>query len=203
MKSTVATIARALDALWLVAMGLFLGLTGGMVLSVILTFRGAREIDASPGVEPFNDPRFAAYANDAVAGYIGQDLFMVGGVVALGLLGLAVLSRLLHGLLLKVGKRQRTTGSPGLSTVRGALLCLCLGLILLAGQVMVQINADWPGLYDLGADQPTRKVRRAMFERAHQNSERLVGTAWVCGLLALAITPWCQRVADAPKEATQ
>jgi len=188
-------LAKALEAIWALSMGLFLGLTGGLVLAVILTFRGAREIDATPGVEPFSDPRFAAYHNDAVAGYIGQDLFMVGGTVALVLLGIGVLSRIVHTLVGRFG-RLELLGSNLFSAIRGSALVGAVMFMSMGAYITLLMNEMWPDLYDTENVTKAEFATRRTFEQLHQLSERWVGIAWLCGFVALAISPWCRRIAD-------
>jgi hypothetical protein len=195
-------LAKALDAIWYLSMGLFLGLTGGLVLSVILTFRGARELDASPGVEPYRDPKFAEYHNDVVAGYIGQDLFMVGGTVALVLLGIAALSRLGHFLVL-VKRPGQIAGSSGFSLLRGIALFACITLMLGTASITRSMNAAWPDLYDTAADQNHLRELRKSFAASHQISESISRYAWLCGFAALAISPWCRRIADLPDKESE
>lgn len=178
-------------------MGLFLGLTGGMVLSVIITFRGARAIDASPGVEPFSDPQFAEYHNDAVAGYIGQDLFMVGGTVALVLLGVAVATLITNWALRKLNK-QMATGARLASVARSLLLVFCLLCMIIAASITVDMNNEWPALYDQHASDKQLVHRRDTFDYAHKRSEKFASYAWLSGFLALTLSPWCRRIADAP-----
>lgn len=190
-------LAKLLDAIWYLSMGLFLGLTGGMVLSVILTFRGAREIDAAPGVEPFNDPMFAEYHNEAVAGYIGQDLFMVGGTVALVLLGIAFMTRIIHLLILR---KAICTGSNKFQWIQIVALVICLLMMSISASNTVYMNKFWPMLYDTDATINVLKDRRIIFENLHVRSERFTRNAWLLGLLALSISPWCRRVADEPSE---
>ncbi|MBX2851739.1 MAG: hypothetical protein KTR15_08345 [Phycisphaeraceae bacterium] len=197
MTRNTTHIAKATEALWTVAMGLFLGLTGAMVLSVILTFRGARAIDASPGTAPFNDPQFAKHSNDAVAGYIGQDLFVVGGTVALILLGVALLARI-GGALIKLVCHYRLEGSGKVSGLRFVAFVFCLLCMLYGAKLTRQMNAAWPGMYDTAATPVQLDQRRDAFEAMHQQSEKIVGAAWLAGLLALTISPWCRRPADVP-----
>lgn len=188
-------LAKLLDAIWYLSMGLFLGLTGGLVLSVIVTFRGARKIDATPRVEPYSDPMFAQYHNDAVAGYIGQDLFMVGGTIAIYLLVAAAVSRLIPFFL-----RQETSrvGSKACKWVQGLALVACLVLITSAAANVVYMNKYWPTLYDPEKTSEALSEHREVFENLHAGSERLTSSAWLCGFIALAISPWCRRIADSP-----
>lgn len=190
-------LAKLLDAIWYLSMGLFLGLTGGLVLSVILTFRGVREIDASPGVEPFSDPMFAEYHNDAVAGYIGQELFMVGGTVALVLIGIAVLSRLFHGAVCRHGE-LKLRGSRLGSAIRFGAMVGAVIFMAMGAYITLLMNDLWPELYDLENVEKAKLATRPAFEQLHQLSERWVGIAWFLGFLALSISPWCRRIADTP-----
>lgn len=193
-------LAKLLEAIWYVCMGLYLGLTGGLVLSVILTFRGAREIDASPGVKPFSDPKFAEYHNDAVAGYIGQDLFMVGGKVALVLLGIAVLARVSHCIVSRLG-RLTLLGSKLCSGFRDTALIGAVIFMAMGAYITMMMNDMWPELYDVNDVTMAETYTRPIFEQLHQLSERWVGIAWLCSLLALSLSPWCRRVADTPSKA--
>ena len=188
-------LAKLLDAVWYVSMGLFLGLTGGLVLSVILTFRGAREIDATPGVEPYNDPKFVEYHNDAVAGYIGQDLFGNGIAIGLVLLALAAVSRLATWI---IARKQPSlcSGSQIAGTVQLVLVLTCLMVMTSGMSITNSMNRLWPKLYDTQAQGSELEERRAYFDNAHQWSSRVVGSAWFCGFVALTLTPWCRRVAD-------
>jgi hypothetical protein len=197
MKPTVSHLARLFEMLWYLSMGLFLGLAGGLVLAVILTFRRTREMQASPGIEPYSDPMFADHHHDAVAGAIGQDLFMIGGTVALVLLGLAVIARLLHGVTMMI-QHQGVAGSKPLSGLRWLALMTCVVLMLTAASITRGMNTAWPGLYDTSASEKTLTDRRDAFDNAHQRSERVTTAAWLCGLLALSVSPWCRRPADAP-----
>lgn len=178
-------------------MGLFLGLTGGLVLSVILTFRGARAIDATPGAEPFSDPMFAEYHNDAVAGYIGQDLFMVGGSVALVLLGIAFMTRIIHFLTLR---KVKCAGKNYYQWIQLVAIVCCVLIMSSSASNTVYMNKFWPMLYDTQATIEALNDRRSIFENLHAGSERMTTTAWLCGLVALVISPWCRRVADEPSE---
>ncbi|MFN3166883.1 MAG: hypothetical protein ACE37H_07450 [Phycisphaeraceae bacterium] len=195
MKPSVAHLARLFEMLWYLFMGLFLGLAGGLVLAVILTFRRTREMQASPGVEPYSDPMFAEHHHDAVAGAIGQDLFMVGGTAAAVLLGLAVVARLANGAAMMV-QHQGVAGSKSISALRWLALMACVVLMLTVASITLNINTSWPGLYDTSASEPTLADRREAFDNAHNRSERVATAAWLCGLLAFAVSPWCLRPAD-------
>lgn len=191
-------LAKLFDAIWYLSMGLFLGLTAGIVLSVIMTFKGARAIDAEPGTAPFNDPRFAEYHNEAVAGYIGQDLFAVGLKFAGICLLTAIAIRIAFSTTRLLG-RTLDTGSTSASKFRNLALFICLFAFSFSQDTAMTMNADWPGLYDLAASQEELTQRREAFEQSHQESERITTIAWFCGLIALGISPWCQRVADTKK----
>ena len=179
---------RLTQSVWGLAMGGFLGLSGGLVLAVILTFAGARQLDAAPGVGPYNQARFAGHANDAVAGWIGQRLFTVGGGVALALLGLAVLALTIQTVL---HRRGRTTGGRAAGRTRWAAVAGMVLLMGLATRVTLQMQAAWPGLYDTAATPTQLAERRASFDRLHNRSEQVVTIAWLCGLTALGVSPWC------------
>lgn len=178
-------------------MGLFLGVTAATVLAVVETFDSSRKINATSADPPYSDPRFAETANELVAGFIGQNLFLVGGTVAMVLLGIASLSRVAHPLL--PGYRNALkSGSRKVSLIRVIALCLCVSLMLIGAVNMKQMRASWPDLYDTAASQAELDQRRADFEQAHKTSERVVGTAWFLGLLSLGLSPWCRRIADTP-----
>ncbi len=195
MKSTVAFTARLFDALWTLFMGLFLGLTLGLVLAVILTFRGAKAVSATPGTFPFSDPRFTAHHSDAVAGYIGQNLFMVGGSVALVFLGLSLVARIGNGLFMMM-KHRSTTGSNKMSQLRWVALLFCTLCMVKAASLTRDMNAAWPGLYDIKATDAQIQSRRDAFENMHKLSEKIVMAAWLGGLGALLVSPWCRHLAD-------
>jgi len=192
-------LCKLLDAIWTISMGLFLGLTAGLVLAVILTFRGTRLIDASPGVEPYDNPVFAGHHNDAVAGYIGQSLFMVGGSVALVLLGIALIARIATWCLAKF-TQQQVTGVHVLSIARSLLLGFCVVCMIITASVAIDMNDQWPGLYDTAASDKQLIQRRDIFDHAHQYSEKMASYAWFSGLIAFAVSPWCRRLADEPTE---
>lgn len=184
-------LAKALDAIWYLSMGLFLGLTGGLVLSVIMTFRGARAIDASPGVEPFSDPMFAEYHNDAVAGYIGQDLFMVGGRVALILFAVAFIARM--ALYLMDGLFRGPKKKRAMESVQGTCLGIALVYLALTAMTTREMNRDWAGLYEQSASQEDLQIRRINFNAAHQRSESRMTLAWSFSFIALVVSPWSRR----------
>ena len=190
-------LTKLLDAIWYLSMGLFLGLTGGLVLSVILTFRGAREIDATPGAEPFSDPRFAEYHNDAVAGSIGQDLFMVGGVAALLLLGIALTIHVIRIARL-YGTTPRPRRYPTIQQIQGAALLFCILFTVIAARDTVRMNDSWPRLYDIASSQEELIQRRNEFDGLHEKSESEMRIAWFCGLLSLLLTPWCKQMPNTP-----
>lgn len=197
MTRTTTHLSKAADTLWTVCMGLFLGLTAGMVVGVILTFKGARKMQAVPEAAPYSDPRFAAHHSDAVAGAIGQDLFVVGGTIALVLLGLALLARLAGGFVL-LTRINSAEGSKKASVLRWVALIFCILCMIKGASITTDMNAAWPGLYDLSATDAQLDQRRIDFDNMHQLSEKVVGAAWLGALLALAITPWCRRPADVP-----
>lgn len=186
-------LVKLLRSIWTLAMGGFLGLTGGLVVAVILAFKGARELAATPGVAPYTDPRFAAHGSDAVAGFIGQQLFAVGGVAALVLLGVAVLA--LNGL--GVCKRlwPPTSGSKKADGLRLFAVVGAVVFMLSGAAVTLKINDRWPGLYDTSATETEIADRRAAFDQLHKRSERVVTIAWLCGALALGVSPWCREPA--------
>lgn len=185
-------LSKALNALWSLTMGGFLGLAGGLVLAVILAFKSAREMQARPGVAPYSDPMFSAYGSDAVAGHLGQKLFAVGGIAALTLLGLAVLTLVLRGLLLR---KRATTGSRRVGWWRVVALSGAVCWMGAGATVTLQINERWPGLYDTSASRDELETRRAAFDQLHSRSERFVTIAWLCGALALGLSPWCPQPA--------
>jgi len=189
---------RLLDALWTLAMGLFLGLAGGLVFAVILAFRGSRHMQASPGLSPYADSRFANYHADAVAGYIGQKLFMVGGSAALILLTLAVLARLINFGLTAVSRE--VTGSFRLSIFQLFLLAVCVLSFVSTAVRTVDMNASWPGLYDTQASDTQLAERRSDFELQHKQSEHYMRVAWLAGFVALAVSPWCEQRRSTPRQ---
>jgi hypothetical protein len=197
MTRTTTHLSKVFDMLWTVCMGLFLGLTAGMVVAVILTFKGARKMQAVPDALPYSDPRFAAHHSEAVAGAIGQDLFVIGGTIALVLLGLAMLARLAGGFVLWT-RIDSSEGSKKASALRWLALVFCILCMIKGASLTADMNAAWPGLYELSATDAQLDQRRVDFDDMHQLSERIVGAAWLGALLALAITPWCQRPADVP-----
>lgn len=192
-------LAKLLDAIWTLSMGLFLGLTGGMVLAVIITFRGAREIDATPGAEPYSDPMFAQYHNDAVAGYIGQYLFGVVGFIAIVMLFIAMICIFGKNVAIRFTKTG-SAGSVALNVARGLLVVLCFILMFYSGSISESMAKDWPGLYDEQAKVTELNARRDAFDQLHKRSEQITSTAWLAGFLALVISPWCLRIADEPSE---
>lgn len=188
--------AKLLEMLWYTSMGLFLGLNAGTILAVVETFDSSRKIDATPGLMPYADARFAETHNEVVAGFIAQNMFKNGGAVALVLLAIALLCRIAYPALAHLS-RSATTGSLNLSRMRLVLFVVVVGLIGVGANQMQFMNRTWPHLYD----KETREVldaRREAFDTAHQKSERAVGGAWFAGAFALVISPWCRRIADAP-----
>jgi len=188
-------LAKLLDTIWYASMGLFLGLHAGTILAVVETFDSSRKIDASPGLAPYADPRFAETHNEIVAGFIAQNMFKNGGVVLLVLLGIALLSRLLGGFVL-LTRADAAAGSKKASTVRWVVLIFCVLCMAKGTSLMVQMNGLWPKLYDTSASEATLVMRRDAFDAMHKTSERIVGTAWFAGALTLVISPWCRRLAD-------
>ncbi|MFI4860678.1 MAG: hypothetical protein ACIAXF_08365 [Phycisphaerales bacterium JB063] len=187
-------LIKACQALWTLALGGFLGLTGGLIVAIIVIFRGAEQIAASPGVEPYRDPMFSAFQHQAVAGYTGQLLFKVGGIAALVLLALAVVSHITLGLMKRIW--PPTSNRSRVDTLRTLALIMAVVFMLSGTAVTLKINASWPGLYDTSADSDTLTQRRADFDQLHQWSERVVTIAWLCGALALCVSPWCKEPAS-------
>ncbi len=188
-------LARLLEMLWYASMGLFLGLNAGTILGVVEAFDSSRKVDASPGLAPYNDPRFAETANEVVAGFMAQNMFKNAGAVALVLLGVAVLARVAYPLLPGYCQAKKT-GSRKIGAVRAIAMILCANLMIFGAIHMNRMNAEWPLLYETDAPQATLDQRRAKFDADHKTSERMVGTAWFAGALALVVTPWCRRLAD-------
>jgi hypothetical protein len=188
-------LIRLLNLLWTTSMGLFLGLTAGTILAVVETFDSSRKINASPGTEPYADPRFSETANEVVAGFIAQNLFLVGGSVALVLLGIALLTRIISPILVAMNSRNRV-GSINLSRLRLLGVIICAGLMLAGARNMMQMREAWPGLYEAEVAQVELDDRRAAFDLSHKMSERVVGGAWFVGLASLLISPWCIRLSD-------
>lgn len=192
-------LAKLFEMLWYASMGLFLGLHAGTILAVVETFDSSRKIDATPGLVPYADPQFAQTHNEIVAGFIAQNMFKNGGVVALVLLGVAVLARVAYTLISGYCN-ARKTGSRTIGSIRACSLILCAGLMVYGAGHMMQMNRDWPGLYETDADPATLEQRRAEFDKAHKTSERVVGAAWFLGALALVSSPWCRRLRDPSPE---
>ena len=188
-------LAKALDAIWYLSMGLFLGLHAGTILAVVEAFDSSRKIDAVPGLMPYADDSFAQTHNEIVAGFIAQNVFKNNGTVAIVLLGIALLARFATPLLFKFSKAN-TVGSTGLARTRLLAATLCVALMIYGAQNTMQMNRDWPGLYALKGDPATLAERRAEFDAAHKISERVVGSAWFIGAFTLAISPWCRRLRD-------
>lgn len=190
-------LSKLLDATWYICMGLFLGLNAGLVLAVIFTFRGARFMEATPGLSPFDDPRFSAYHSDAVAGHIGQNLFTYGGLIAQSMLWLAAAAWFAHSLV--VAKHAGAiTGIQWASRVRFIALLGCCLLMLWAGILTKTMNNSWTDLYDTTASDTALAERRDAFDALHHRSERVTTSAWLCGLVALSISPWCRRPSEVP-----
>lgn len=189
--------AKLIETIWHVSMGMYLGLTAGMVMSVILIFKGARGIHARPGSAPYNNERFAEHHSEAVAGYIGQDLFELGGTIALLLLAAALTARLVAWLLCKFNPHH-LTGSKRLDRLRGFMLIVCIALMMVGGELSETMNEKWPRLYDTQASDRELDLRRRVFDGFHSASETVVGFAWLIGLASLSLSPWCRRFADTP-----
>ena len=189
-------LSKLLDMIWYLSMGLFLGLTGGLVLAVILTFRGAREINAKPGVEPYSDPMFAEYHNAAVAGYIGQDLFMVGGKVALILFAVAFLARITLYVMdiFTRGPKKRWSMDP----VWGSCMGVAIVSLALTAKTTVEMNEYWPSIYDQTISVEESQYRRAQFDTAHHRSEKWMRAAWIFSFVALTVSPWSRRPEKTP-----
>ena len=190
-------LAKALDAIWMISMGLFLGVAATTVLAVVETFDSSRKIDANPGLAPYSDPRFSPQANEVVAGFIGQNLFLVCGTVSLILLGIAVLARAAYRLSPGYCK-ARKTGSRIVGFISFVALLLCIQFMAIGAFNMKQMRTSWPDLYDTSANQTELDQRRDAFERLHKTSERVVGSAWFLGLLSLSLSPWRRRIIDSP-----
>ncbi|MEM9416031.1 MAG: hypothetical protein AAGA29_11235 [Planctomycetota bacterium] len=184
-------LAKALNALWTIALGGYLGLTAGLIIGITTIFQGAEKIAASPGVEPYSDPMFAAFHHKAVAGYTGQILFARGGITAIILLGLAAAAWTARTVLIlgQPGNAAKGAGLARAIALAGAVLFMGLGTA-----VTVKINASWPGLYDTAATPDELATRRADFDQLHQRSSRVVTIAWLCGLVALGVSPWCKEL---------
>jgi hypothetical protein len=193
-------LVKLLEMLWITSMGLFLGLHAGTILAVVETFDSSRKVNATPGQTPYADPRFAENANEVVAGFMAQNMFKNAGVVALILLGVAIVSRYVHPFFVAMAGNV-WVGNKKLSHVRFLAVTTCTLLMLAGANNMMQMNREWPGLYEVDADQEVLDARRDKFDAAHKTSERLVGTAWFAGALALVISPWCRRIADDPIQA--
>lgn len=192
-------LTRALDAIWNLALGLFLGLTAGAVVAVILAFQTTRAdtVLAKPRARPYADPRFEADWPGYVAGAIGNRLFTVVGIMVLILAGLALISMLLR-LALAGRDRAASISKPAWVGRILAMTVLSVALALAARNVQA-MNTAWPKLYDPAASDAQLRGARDHFESLHQKSERYVGTAWLAGAAALLITPWCF-TAKAPPE---
>lgn len=188
-------LVKSCEMLWYTSLGLFLGLQAGTILAVVEAFDSSRKVDASPGLSPYNDPLFVETANEVVAGFMAQNMFKNGGMVVLVLLGIAVLSRFAYPFLVAMAGGVQA-GSHKLSGLQLTAIILCAVLMLAGTKQMLDMNRDWPGLYDLQVDQDTRQARRTDFDAAHKTSERFVGIAWFAGAFALVVSPWCQRHAD-------
>jgi hypothetical protein len=172
-------------------MGLFLGLAGGLVLAVILTFRRTREMQASPGIEPYSDPMLADHHPDAVAGAIGQDLFMIGGTVALVLFVLAVISR--AALWVWDSRNRGPMRKRSMESLQGYAIGFAIAYLFLASLSTLSMNKAWPGLYDQSASPDELSVRRSRFNSAHEKSESRMRLAWFSSFVALTVSPWARR----------
>ncbi|MGB0767751.1 MAG: hypothetical protein ACPGYV_08565 [Phycisphaeraceae bacterium] len=191
--------AKLLDALWYASLGLFLGLHAGTILAVVEGFDSSRKIDATPGLAPYSDPRFAETANEIVAGFVAQNIFKNNGSVALVLLGVALLARIAYPLLPGYCRATKI-GSRRLGFLRAASLILCASLMAYGSANMLAMNEAWPTLYEPNQDPGVLEERRAVFDAQHKISERVVGGAWFVGAFALVVSPWCRRLADEPTQ---
>lgn len=192
-------LSKLFDMLWYASAGLFLGLNAGTILGVVEAFDSSRKIDATPGLMPYADERFAETANEVVAGFMAQNIFKNNGSVALVLIGIALLTRIGYPVLIKL-TRSAATGSLTLSRLRFLAVIISCALMLVGAKNMLQMNEDWPALYEIEAEQAVLDERRAAFDTAHKTSERVVGGAWFVGAFALIVSPWCRRIADEPTQ---
>lgn len=188
-------LTRLLDAIWNLAMGLFLGLSAGAVVAVILAFQTTRSetVLAKPRAMPYADPRFELDWPGYVAGAIGNRLFSVVGVLVLILVGVALLA-MIGRILIAIRAESGRHHKPAWAVRILAMLILTVALAL-ASQNVLAMNDAWPTLYDPVATDAQLLSARHHFESLHQKSERYVGTAWLAGALALLITPWCAHAA--------
>ncbi|MEM6507780.1 MAG: hypothetical protein AAF711_20280 [Planctomycetota bacterium] len=188
-------LAKLIELIWYVAMGLFLGMSAGTILAVVETFDSSRKVDARPGQPPFANELFSESSNEIVAGYIAQNLFLVGGVVSLCLLGLAVLSRVLCPIAARLATSNHI-GSALLSGIRLGLLAVCVVLMLVGGNRLWEMRQSYPMLYEAEAGQAVLEERRSAFETSYDLSRHAVRGAWFTGLITLLISPWCRRLTD-------
>jgi len=72
--------------------------------------------------------------------------------------------------------------------------------MIITASVAIDMNDQWPGLYDTAASDKQLIQRRDIFDHAHQYSEKMASYAWFSGLIAFAVSPWCRRLADEPTE---
>ena len=100
----------------------------------------------------------------------------------------------LHAALLRAHKGP-TVGSRAAGVVRGLAILATVALMGYATTVTLSINDRWPGLYDTAATDAEITARRAEFAQLHEQSERVVTIAWLCGLVALGVSPWCREPA--------
>jgi len=190
-------LARLNDALWTIALGAFLGLAAGLVLAVIFAFNVAADFNVRPGIDPYQDPVFAQHWNDFVGGAVGQMLFQIGGSVALGLLGLALIAFALQLTLFR--KHLRVRAGHKRQWARACLFCVTIVGMGMASYIVIQMDRLWPDLYNPDTTLQAREDSRAEFDHFHKQSERVVSVAWLAGVLALGISPWC--LGDTKEEA--
>ncbi|MEM6507781.1 MAG: hypothetical protein AAF711_20285 [Planctomycetota bacterium] len=187
-------LGKILEAGWLIGMGLFLGLSAGLVMALASTFHTAQRLEASPGVQPYADERFAQYHDRIVAGLNAQQMFGVIGVAALVLLGIATVALILRYLTSRHASAY--VGSRLTSRVRAVALTLCLLAMFVASVMSYGLNQDWYGLYDLNASDTVLIERRSSFDARHGVADKIGGLAWLSGLAAFAVTPWCRKPAE-------
>ncbi|WP_372366117.1 hypothetical protein [Candidatus Uabimicrobium sp. HlEnr_7] len=164
-----------LNRLYYGSLGLWLGAIIAEVLSAISIFSMAREYKATPGVEPFNNPLFAEYSNDIVAGFIANKMFNMMHILEIVCFVIVIMA-----IILTFKKGEKIKQVP-------VMLIVFAGLSILFTYLWISpaMSGLKETMYNPAVEEAARNVAREGFGSYHKITEKLISLAGIAVFIAL------------------
>ena len=175
--------SRYMNGLFYVLLGAWLAVLICEGVAAITIFRSVKEIEASPGISPYDSEVFESRAPTIVAGGAARDVVHAFHVIQIVFAVLLVVCLLFQ-------MRDRRVVKSKLNVARyAACLTAIVCLSYLVAYVSPLLNNQWGLMYSLEVDGAIRHTAREYFEKLHFRSEMVIGMIVLAIGATMAVSP--------------